>query len=383
MALPFKYGKIIDDAYFVNRNSEINTLQSLISSKLNLVLISPRRWGKSSLVYKISRELPKKNKNIKFCFIDLFSTRDEEEFYTYFATEVIKASYSKWTERIEKTKAFFKQLTPKFTFSPTENTEFTLTFDWEAVKRNPQEILQLPEEISKSKNIQLVICLDEFQNIAHYEDSLGFQKKLRAVWQKHQHCSYVLYGSKQHMMSELFENKSQPFYKFGELFFLEKINNKEWIGYIQRKFKNTLKKISKGNASKIATLVENHPYFVQQLANNVWLYTQEECSEQNIHDGLMSLLNQYDIIFSREVDTLSNLQLNLLGALAFDETKITSKEIISKYKLTSSGSVIKSKKALIQKEIIDTIKNDILFLDPLFKIWLREIYYKKRNFLKK
>lgn len=380
MGLPFKYGKVIDDTFFVNRQNEINAIGNLLLSKINLILISPRRWGKSSLVFKISRELEKKHKNVKFCFIDLFSTRNEEEFYSYFATEVIKASYSKWDERIEKTKDFFKQLSPKFTFSPTDNTEFTLTFDWKTVKQNPQEILQLPELISKTKKIHLIICLDEFQNIAHYDDSLGFQKKLRAVWQHHQHCTYILYGSKQHMMSELFENKQMPFYKFGEIRFLDKIDNQEWALYIQRRFKNTLKKISKSHASKIAELVENHPYFVQQLANNVWLQTQEECTEENINQGLFSLLNQYDIIFSREIDALSNLQLNLLGALAFNEEQITSKEIIKKYKLSSSGGIIKSKKALVQKEIIDTFYDEVIFLDPLFKIWLREIYYKKRNF---
>lgn len=376
MSFPFKYGKVIDDAFFVNRKNEITAIANLLLSKINIVLISPRRWGKSSLVFKVSREIEQKHKKVKFCFIDLFNTRSEEEFYSYFATQVIKTSYTKWEERIEKTKGFFKQIIPKFSFGASPNEQFSVSFDWEAVEKNPEEILHLPELISKTKNIHLIVCLDEFQNIAHYEDSLGFQKKLRASWQHHQHCSYILYGSKQHMMSELFESKSMPFYKFGELMFLSKIENAEWAAYIQKKFKATGKKISTENASKIAMLVENHPYFVQQLANSAWLHTKAECNDKNIDEGLFSLLNQYDIIFSREIDNLSNLQLNLLKALAFGEEKITSKEIVKKYKLSSSGSVIKSKKALVQKEIIDTFGNEIHFLDPLFKIWLREVYMK-------
>ncbi len=376
MHLPFKYGKVIDDRYFVNRLDEIEQVSKLLLSKINLVLISPRRWGKSSLILKVSREMEQKDKAVKFCFIDLFNTRDEEEFYTYFATQVIKSSYSKWEERIEKTKDFFKQIVPKFNFGVDPNEQFSVSFDWESIKKNPDEILQLPELISKNKNIHLIVCLDEFQNIAHYDDSLSFQKKLRASWQHHQHCSYVLYGSKQHMMSELFESKSMPFYKFGEILFLNKINNREWANYIQKKFKNSLKKISKKEASHIASLVENHPYFVQQLANSVWLHTKEICDENSIQEGLHALLNQYDIIFSKEIDGLSNLQLNLLKAYAHNEEKVTSKELIKKYKLSSSSTVIRSKEALVQKEIIDTFREGITFLDPLFKIWLREIYLK-------
>lgn len=376
MNLPFKYGKVIDDRYFINRVNEIENISKILISKINLVLISPRRWGKSSLMFKVARELEKKNKKVKFCFIDLFSTRNEEEFYNYFATEVLKTSYSKWEERIEKAKFFFKQIIPQFSFGVNPNEQFSVSFNWQEIKKNPREILELPEMISKVKNIHLIVCLDEFQNIAHYEDTLGFQKKLRAVWQHHQHCSYVLYGSKQHMMSELFESKSMPFYKFGETMFLNKIENKEWAKYIQRKFKNTLKKISGKQAGHLANLVENHPYFVQQLANSVWMHTKEICDEQSIEQGLSYLLNQYDIVFSKEIDSLTNLQLNLLQAYAHDEEKVTSKEIIKKYKLTSSAGVIRSKEALAQKEIIDTFGSEITFLDPLFKIWLREVYFR-------
>lgn len=376
MNLPFKYGKVIDDRYFINRVNEIENISKILISKINLVLISPRRWGKSSLMFKVARELKKKNKKVKFCFIDLFSTRNEEEFYNYFATEVLKTSYTKWEERIEKAKLFFKQIIPQFSFGVNPNEQFSVSFNWQEIKKNPREILELPEMISKVKNIHLIVCLDEFQNIVHYEDTLGFQKKLRAVWQHHQHCSYVLYGSKQHMMSELFESKSMPFYKFGETMFLNKIENKEWAKYIQRKFKNTLKKISGKQAGHLADLVENHPYFVQQLANSVWMHTKEICDEQSIELGLSYLLNQYDIVFSKEIDSLTNLQLNLLQAYAHDEEKVTSKEIIKKYKLTSSAGVIRSKEALAQKEIIDTFGSEITFLDPLFKIWLREVYFR-------
>lgn len=378
MHLPFKYGKIITDPFFVNREEEIAYIKKLILSKINITLISPRRWGKSSLIHKIGRELGKKDKKLVFCFIDLFNIRNEEEFYRYFATKIVKMTYSKWEERIENTKGFFKSIVPKFSFGIDPEEQFSITFDWESVKKNPDEILNLPEVISKAKNIQLVICLDEFQNIGFYEDPLEFQKKVRSVWQTHQHCSYILYGSKRNMMTEIFENKSMPFYKFGEIMFLSKIKNEHWAKYIQNKFTKTNKEISLKNASKIAETVENHPYFVQQLANAVWIATKTKCAEKNIKQGIHSLLAQYELFFDREIDSLSNLQLNLLKAIAMDEKTLSSAETIRRYNLSSSSSVSRSKEALIQKEIIDTFHKKIQFLDPLLKIWLREVYLKNK-----
>ncbi|MEZ4838796.1 ATP-binding protein [Flavobacterium sp.] len=377
MNLPFKYGKIIEDDFFVNRTSELDYLKRNIKSKINLTLISPRRWGKSSLVSKIARDMTKDEKNIKFCFIDLYNVRNEEEFYNYFATEILKASYSKWEERIENAKLFFKQILPKFSFGLDPNQEFSISFDWESVKKNPQEILDLPEIVSKTKKIQLVICLDEFQNLSYFDEPLNFQKKARAAWQKHQHCSYVLYGSKRHMMAELFENKSMPFYKFGEIILLSKIETQHWQKYIQEKFKSTKKNISPELAEILIQKVENHSYFVQQLANAVWLEANKTCTKDDIDNALEKLLLQYELFFSKEVDGLSNLQLNLLKALAADEKELSGKKTIKKYNLSSSASVNRSKEALIQKEIIDTFEKKIEFIDPLFKIWINNTYNRK------
>ena len=113
----------------------------------------------------------------------------------------------------------FKQVIPKFSFGIDPQNDFSIGFDWDEIKKNASEILNLPEVISQSKNIELVICLDEFQNIAHFKNPLAFQKKLRSHWQHHQEVSYCLYGSKRNMMTELFENKSMPFYKFGDIIF--------------------------------------------------------------------------------------------------------------------------------------------------------------------
>jgi len=103
--------------------------------------------------------------------------------------------------------------------------------DWEQVKKDPDDILDLAEKIAIKAKKKLVLCIDEFQNIAEFKDSLGFQRKLRSHWQLHQHVSYCIYGSKRHMLMEVFSSPSMPFYKFGDLIFLEKIKEEKWITF--------------------------------------------------------------------------------------------------------------------------------------------------------
>ena len=374
MILPFKHGKVINGSYFVNRKRDIAYLQNNFQSKINTIIISPRRWGKSSLVMEASKDLAKKNKKIKFVYLDMFNIRNEAEFYEVFTQKILKASYSNWEERIKKSKLFFKHLLPKFSFGLDPQTEFSVSFNWDDVIKTPSEILNLPETISKEKNIEIVVCLDEFQNIVHFKKPIEFQKKLRAHWQHHQVATYCLYGSKRHMMTEIFEHKAMPFYKFGDVFFLQKISTQHWVKYIINKFKKSKKVITSKNAEYFIKLVENHSYFVQQLANIVWMNTEKETTKIIIEQSIKQLINQYDMLFQKELDSLTNHQVNFLKALVNKEPQLSNKNTIRKYRLGTSGNVNRVKLALISKEVIDKYNNKIEFLDPLFKLWYQRVY---------
>jgi hypothetical protein len=374
IASPFKYGKLVDKAHFVNRTAELKLLKHSFNSGINTILISPRRWGKSSLVKLAAAEFTSEHSDVRFCFIDMFNIRSKEEFYETFAREVLKVSYTKWEERMQKARGFFKHLIPKFTMGNDPSTDFSLTFDWYEVSKNPTEILNLPETIALAKGIKIVVCIDEFQNISFLKNHIDFQKKLRAHWQQHQIASYCLYGSKRHMMTELFEKKAMPFYKFGDVLFLKKINTKHWAVYIVKQFKSTAKEITVEQATYLAELVDNHSYFVQQLANMVWFLTETVCSKAIIKEALHDLMNQYDLMYQKDVDSLTNSQLNFLKAVVKGEKQFSSKATIDSYKLGTSANVARIKKALESKELIDVYRRGINFVDPLFKRWFEEYY---------
>jgi hypothetical protein len=376
MFSPFVFGKIASGDAFTDREEEQKRLSENIRSHINSVLISPRRWGKSSLVLKVGDALQRGKTPIRFCYIDLFNVRTEQEFYSHFAREVLRVSYSKWDERLNSAKRFFKRLTPKFSMGTDPLNDFSVSFDLEETKDAPDEILDLPERICQHRKIELVICLDEFQNIGFFDEPLAFQKKMRAQWQHHKHATYCLYGSKRHMMTELFENKSMPFYKFGDVVFLQKIPEHYWVKYLIDGFARTGKSLKKEIAVRIAQEMENHPYFVQQLAHTIWTRTVKTCTNKEYSEAIDVLLREHGILFQREIDGLTNSQINFLRALCSNAAQLSSAETLKKHKMGSSGNVNRIKSSLVSKEVLDITPQGISFIDPMFKRWFSTIYMK-------
>ncbi len=377
MNKPFNYGKIAEFNYFTNRTKEVKWLEMQINAGINCILMSPRRWGKSSLVQHTANTIRKKNSKIVFCFLDLYNIRSEKEFLELFSTTIIKATSSSFDDAVRNVKAVFKQLIPSVAISADPNAEIELSFNWKDLQKNMTEVLNLPEKISVAKNIQVVVCVDEFQNISFMDDGIAFQKKLRAHWQKHQKANYILYGSRRHLMLDFFTKSSMPFYRFGEIMFLEKISEEHWVNYIVQRFVATNKKISNTYAATIAQAMKNHPYYVQQYAQAVWQQTTKTVNANNLYEATEDLLDQYTILYQKEVDMLTNFQLNFLKALSNNEIAFGSKKILEDYELGTSANITRIKAALQNHEIIDVLGKTITFNDPLFAIWLEKRYFKR------
>jgi len=378
METPFIFGKLAVEQNFTNREKERQRLTGNFSGLVNTVLISPRRWGKSSLVQKSALEAMSVDPNLHVCFLDAFNIRTEEQFYLALASEILKISASKIEMLIENANRLIGAFLPKLSFSPGNQDELSLSLDWKEVKKHPDTILDMAEKIAAEKGWKLIVCIDEFQNISTFENQLAFQKKLRSHWQKHQHVAYCLYGSKRHMLMDVFTSSSMPFYKFGDILFLEKIARDSWIPFICSRFEDTQKYISKSNAALIADLAECHPYYVQQLAQQSWFRTATDCSEEiigNAHEGIVS---QLSLLFQSKTEELSTPQVNFLKALLDGVEKFSSKNIIDDYQLGSSANVVRIKKALENKEIIDIMAGNILVLDPMYKNWLVTRYFIKK-----
>lgn len=367
---PFVFGKAVEGSYFTNRTKDTEHLEANLTHGINTILISPRRWGKTSLVKKVMANII--SPDIKIIYIDVFSCKSEYDFYKMFASTIIQQTSSKIEEWMTTAKEFLSRVITKVAFSPDSIQEYSLSFEFH-VKDNAEDILQLPERIAQKKGIHIVLCLDEFQQVAEFQDSMTFQKKLRSVWQHQQKVSYCLFGSKRHLMTELFSDSSNPFYKFGDMMFLKKIPTEEWIPFICHKFQETGKVITEKQAERICKVTENLSSYVQHLSWIVWYKAKTVVTNEMIDESIEELLEQNKVFFQREVEGLTELQLNLLKAIANGvDTGFTKKEVIKKYRLESSANVQGIKKSLLKKDLIDIDGSVITYNDPLFKLWIKK-----------
>lgn len=371
---PFIFGVATSGDNFTDREKETARLLSNFRHGINTVLISPRRWGKTSLVKKVSKLA--ETDRLRMVYLDIFSCRTERDFYDAFAAAILKQTSSKFEELMENAKIFLSRISPKFTIGPDPMSDFSVSLDMNPKNEDVDEILQLPQKIAEKKGIRIVVCIDEFQQIAEFKDSKTFQKRLRTVWQHQQSVSYCLFGSKKHLMNELFEKRSLPFYKFGDAIYLPKISTADWVAYICERFESTGKHISAEMAERICSAVDNHSSYVQQLAWLVWVQTKENgtATEQNFTDAHQDLIDQNTLLFEKQTESLSAYQWSFLLALADGvHSEFASAEILQKYGLGSSANVSIVKRALIKKEFIETEGKQIYLADPVMSLWLRQM----------
>ena len=238
-------------------------------------------------------------------------------------------------------------------------------------------MLGLPEKIALAKKIKIVVCIDEFQQIAELTHPVTFQKKLRSIWQLQKEVSYCLFGSKKHLMGELFAKPSLPFYRFGDVIFLQKIDTSHWIKYIQSRFSITKKTIPSEMVERICLTVDNHSSYVQQLAWLIWIRTEEEATEKDFEEAMNDLINQNSILYYNYLENLTALQINFLHAIVDGiHNEFSKKEVLTKYNLGASSNISRIRKSLEQKELIDIYPQKIMINDPVFQLWFKRNDFK-------
>lgn len=367
---PFVFGSATADEWFTDREADAQRLLANFTHGINTILISARRWGKTSLVQKVSKMA--NSDKIKVVNIDIFSCRNEYEFYTLFATEIIKQTANKWQEWAENVKRFLSGIVPKISFGADPLNDFELSFDF-SNKELFNDALELPEKIAREKGIHIVVCIDEFQQLAEIDNAQHFQRKLRSVWQLQKHVSYCLYGSKKHVMTKIFSKQSMPFYRFGDVIYLQKIATPDWVSYICKRFDVTGKEISTELAQRICATVENHSSYVQQLSWLVWIRTTKVATAMDFETATEDLLNQNSMLYYKYVDGLTAYQLNFLQAISDGvHSEFSTQEHLKKYQLGTSANITRLKTALENKELIDISGKTVSFNDPVFKLWFKK-----------
>lgn len=374
---PFVFGVRVEGDTFTDRKEETKRLKMNFLYGVNTILISPRRMGKTSLVEKVCSMV--ECESLKIAKIDAFGCRSENDFINAFATAVVRATSTKWEEWIENAKTFLSRFIPKISIGQDPLSDFSIALEYNDSNTVTEDILQLPETIAKQKGIKIVICIDEFQQIADFTDSLTFQKKLRSIWQLQRNVSYCLYGSKKHMMETMFQSQSHPFYRFGDIFYLNKIAESDWVKFICNRFKVTGKEISPELATEICRVTDRYSSYVQQLSWLVWLRTTFSATKDDVEYGIDHMLDACEPLFIQQTESLSSYQMNFFRALTDGVTTgFTRSEILNTYKLGTAANISRLKKALTEKDLITlTAPKELQISDPILALWLKRRVWRR------
>ena len=370
MGKAFVYGMSVGGDNFTDRIEETKRIKLDFENGINVILISPRRMGKTSLIKKVISEMD--SPEIKVVYMDIYDCRSEYDFYNRFAETMMKSTGNQLEQVMENIKRFLVRVSPKLLFSPEPNSEFSVSLGITPKDYSPEEILDLPERIAKEQGIRIVVCIDEFQQIGEFADSLTVQKRLRGVWQHHQHVSYCFFGSKKHLMENIFQSRRMPFYQFGEMLHLKCIPTEYWVPFICSRFEKYGKKISEEYAARICHTVKNYSSYVQQLAWNVMAETEIEVNEESFTEGFNALLEQNSSLFIQQTEGLTTYQLNFIRLLCNGiHSGFNTQSVVELYSLGSKSNVDRIKKCLIDRELITIEKEGVFLADCVFELWFK------------
>lgn len=368
MRKPFVYGELAEDENFIDRIDDRRQLKTFLCNGINVTLISPRRWGKSSLVKATMKEIMAERSDTVVCFIDAFRLNSETEFYNAFASAVVNSVATTLDKGMELVRNYLKNFSARLKLKgPLIDVEVDLRQKDSAI--NVEELLNLPQKLAEERGMHFIVCIDEFQKLAEFPEWKSMEGMLRSVWQQQQDVTYCLYGSKRHMLMDIFTNSNKPFYRFGQTLYLNKIESRYWIEYIVNTFRETGKEISEEYAARICSIMENHSWYVQQFSFFVWAATDTVVTEEIMQRQLQSVIDTNMPVFEAETERLAASQVAMLRAVADGEQRLNSADAVSKYHLGGPQSITRNKSVLIRMDILEKQDGKLVFVDPLYKLW--------------
>ncbi|MEM2866606.1 MAG: ATP-binding protein [Candidatus Hadarchaeales archaeon] len=360
MENPFIYGTIVTGKHFVDREGEIRELKSDLLSGQHVVLYSPRKMGKSSLIEETFRRI---GNNAVCVRINVQNATTKEGLARSMINEIVRKSYTSLEKLARETKEFFSRISVR-AFVDAEGR-----IGVEPIFRERKELLEdaleFPERIGKKR--KLIVAFDEFQEIERL-DGIEMERVMRATMEKHRNVTYLFSGSERHLISLIFENKERPFYRFGKMVKLGPIERKELEKFVVEKFRETGKKIEEKAVNFIIDFSEGIPFYVQALCHEAWNIggnVDIETARKAMGKIISSFSSGYDLIW-RSIK--SEYQRKVLVAMAVEDRSFApNMELIEKYELKTAAHLRKAMDALQEKGLI--CQNRIE--DFIFREWIK------------
>ncbi|MEW6103501.1 MAG: ATP-binding protein [bacterium] len=375
MENPFIYGEVVTGDNFCNREKEIKKLSNDLLDSQKIFLISPRRFGKTSLIKTVLEEI--RRQNIRTVYLDIEGISTYKKFLNTYLNALIK-EFTTINKIYEFTKKILSGI--KFELNVDDKGNPALTLGYKSLDENLEmiasKIYELPAKITKRE--RLVIVFDEFQEILKL-NGRHIEGVLRSAIQHQRNVGYIFAGSRRHILVDMATSPDRPFYRMGPVMYLERIPEEIIKKFIYKKFCNTGIKISKIAVAKIIEMSENIPYYIQMLSHELWDYAviqKKGANEKDIGIVFKELLKQYDQNFREHWNRLITTKRQLLQTIAHrGGNNLLSKEILSKNELGYPSSVQRTLELLIADGHIDKVGNTYFMVDIVFREWIRQFTF--------
>ena len=335
-------------------------VRALLSSSNNLIMISPRRYGKTSLINKVIKELKR-----PYIMVDLQLVTSSDDL----AAQIIKRLFRLFP--FEHIKQYVKnfRIIPSITLNPLSN-EVDISFQPSSSSTLVMEdAINLIEQLSSSKK-RIIAVFDEFQEIKLINSHLD--RQLRSLMQHHKKVNYVFLGSQESIIRDIFEKKKSPFYHFGQLIPLGKIPYEDFYEFLSSKFKQVCPAYDQITAS-ILEITQCHPYYTQQLAFFVWeLYRNPKPTEDPVEKTVSELIRLHDMDYERLWNTLNKTDIKILIGMASSDLSPLSEAFSQVYQPGASSTIFSALKRLARDGFILKSTSGYEIDDPFFKRWITQ-----------
>lgn len=368
---PFILTPMIPEEYFCDREEETRRLVATVTNQSNIVLISPRRVGKTGLINHCFEQPEIKDEFITIS-IDILHTTSFGELILELGNAVFKNVAKRSDRMLAKFTAALRSLRASFGYDPLNGTP---TFDIKLGQVSTpdytlDEILGYLEEADKP----CIVAIDEFQQITNYPEK-NIEALLRGRIQRLRNTFFIFAGSERRIMNEMFFSSKRPFYQSASLMQLEPIKIENYIAFVKHHFEANNKLINDETITNIYNQWQGITMYMHRILHDAFIIVQEgeECTMQVIEDATNTYISQNEKRLQEMLAFISPQQKELLYAIAREgvATKLTSAAFVKRNQLKSASAVQSAVKRLLEYDIITQKGHEFSISDPLLSIWLR------------
>jgi uncharacterized protein len=371
---PFRFGALAFDAAFTDREAEIDELMADLRNGQDVVLFAPRRYGKSSLIWRVAQQLV--TEDVLVAQVDLMRTPTKEKLAEKLAATIHEEVASRLFRARERLRVFAGlRISPTVTIDP-EDGSVSFSFDARASRQDIdatlEGLLALPGRLATERDRRVVLVLDEFQEVAEIDS--GLPKLMRAVFQEQPEVAHVYLGSKRHMMERIFNDENEPFWRSAKKIELGVIPPVLFERYATTRFSDTGKALHASASARILAMTGGHPYATQEALYFLWEATPagETAEDVRLERALAALLRSEHAHFSLLWSRAAAAQRMVMQALADEQpARPLSSAYRERHSLPTSATVQAALGALMDAELVVRVRRgEYRIAEPFLAEWI-------------